>query len=360
MHTLEIPLKNNPYSIVIKQGLIETLDTVIQENKTYSKIFIITQQSIIDNTQCQILSKYPAIIVGEKELSKSVSTVESVINQLIDRGCNRDSLLIGLGGGTVTDLTGFVASIFMRGIDHIFIPTTLLGMVDASIGGKTGVNSNNARNVIGTFKQPKAVYIDPLFLKTLSSKDIIDGFAEIIKYGLIADSNLYTMISSNFSDLTDLKDLDQIESIIYKCCKHKINFVLDDEFDNDKRMILNFGHTIGHAIESYFNYEKVSHGEAVYHGMIAASFISMKQGLLKENQFNQIYNFIFNITEMDFQDIDCNQLYKYIKYDKKRIKNKNYFIVLNDIGKALIVDNVTEKDIKDAINFIIKYEYSCN
>ena len=330
----------------------------------YASIFILTQEAlsdgIVNNITIKNAPKIKSFILEGAENCKSEKQLKEILNFLLINQCNKDSLIVGIGGGTVSDITGFVSSIYMRGIKHILIPTTLLGMVDASIGGKTGVNSNNARNVIGTFKQPKAVYIDPLFLKTLSSKDIIDGFAEVIKYGLIADINLYKMISSNFSDFTDLKDLDQIESIIYKCCKHKINFVLDDEFDNDKRMILNFGHTIGHAIESYFNYEKVSHGEAVYHGMIAASFISMKHGLLKENQFNKIYNFIFNITEMHFQDIVCNKLYQYIKYDKKRIKNKNYFIVLNDIGKALIVDNVTEKDIKDAINFIMKYEYSCN
>jgi len=360
MHQLEVPLKNNKYTILIKQELSNRFDSMLENIEHYSKIFIVTQQSIIDSVSCNALSKYPTIVIPEGEDSKSISAVESVVSQLMDLGCNRDSLLVGFGGGTVTDFTGFVASIFMRGIDHVFIPTTLLGMVDSSIGGKTGVNNNGARNVIGTFKQPKAIYIDPLFLKTLSKKDIISGFAEIIKYGLIADKKFYNTVKSNFIKLIRLENIDQIESIIYQCCKHKINFFIDDEFDYNKRMILNFGHTIGHAIESYYNYKNISHGEAVYYGMIASAFISHKHGLLIESDFNHIHDFIFNISKVGLNNLDSEKVYKYIKYDKKRMGNKNYFILLNDIGKADIVENVTSDDIKEAITFIANYEYSCN
>ena len=360
MLQLEVPLKDNTYTIFIQKGLNKMLNEMIKDNGDYSNIFIITQQSIIDSVENNFLSNYSTIIVEEKEASKSLSMVESVVQQLIKKRCDRDSLLIGFGGGTVTDLTGFVASVFMRGIDHIFVPTTLLGMVDSSIGGKTGVNSHNARNIIGTFKQPKAIYIDPILLNTLSSKNMINGFAEIIKYGLITDRKFYNMVESNFTQLVNLKDLNQIESIIYQCCQHKINFIVVDEFDQNKRMMLNFGHTIGHAIESYFKYKKISHGEAVYYGMMGAAFISKKHELLTEDNFNKIHNFILSIPKFELQNIDCNQVFESIKYDKKRMKNKNYFIVLNDIGKASIVDNVTPEDIKEAINFIANYEYSCN
>ena len=360
MHQLEVPLKNNKYTILIKQELGKMFNSMLENTKDYSKIFIITQQSIIDSVNCNALSTYPTIVIPEGEDSKAISTVDSVVKQLIDLECNRDSLLVGFGGGTVTDLTGFVASIFMRGIDHVFIPTTLLGMVDSAIGGKTGVNNNGARNIIGTFKQPKAIYIDPLFLKTLSKKDIISGFAEIVKYGLIADKKFYNTVTSNFNELVGLKNLDKMESIIYQCCQHKINFFIDDEFDYSKRMMLNFGHTIGHAIESYYNYENISHGEAVYYGMIASAFISYKHGLLIESDFNHIHDFIFKISTFDLNKLDSEKVYKYIKYDKKRMGNKNYFIVLNDIGKASIVKDVTSNDIKEAITFIVNHEYSCN
>ena len=360
MHQLNIILKNNEYPLFIKQGLMDSVDRMLQKNKNYSNIFILSQQSVINNIKCSFISKYPIIIVEENEASKSVYTVERAVNQLLKLGCNRDSLLIGLGGGTITDVTGFIASVFMRGIDHVFIPTTLLGMIDSSIGGKTGINSNYGRNVIGTFKQPEAIYIDPLFLKTLSKNNIISGFAEIIKYGLIADKNLYKIISSNFRSLIDLQDLNQIESIIYKCCEHKIDYVVQDEFDQGKRMVLNFGHTIGHALESFFNYQKISHGEAVYYGMIAAIFISKKHGFLKEDIFNQVYDFLFDIPKISLKDVNSDKVFDYLQYDKKKINNKNHFILLNDIGKASIVDNVISQDMKDAINFIVNYEYSCN
>tara|TARA_Y100000590_G_scaffold428005_1_gene538856 strand:- start:1240 stop:2319 length:1080 start_codon:yes stop_codon:yes gene_type:complete len=359
MHQLEINLNNNSYPILINKGIDKMLNNLFDKSN-YSNIFIITQQSIFDNVKNNFLSNYPTIIVDENEASKSVTTAEFVVQELLKEGCDRESLLIGFGGGTITDLTGFVASIFMRGIDHVFIPTTLLGMVDASIGGKTAVNSNQVRNLIGTFKHPKGIYIDPLFLNTLPKKDIIDGFAEVIKYGLIVDMELYNMVESNFKELIELKDLNQIETIISKCCNHKATFVANDQFDYNERMILNFGHTIGHALESYFNYKKVTHGQAVYYGMMAAAFISKKKGLLSGEKFNQIYTFIFSILDLQIQDIDCNQVCKLIKYDKKRTKNKNYFIVLNDIGKAGIVKNVTTDDIKEAITFIANYEYSCN
>tara|TARA_Y100000590_G_C15650718_1_gene988632 strand:- start:578 stop:1660 length:1083 start_codon:yes stop_codon:yes gene_type:complete len=360
MYKLDIAFKNSNSNIYIKQGIASSDKFILKNLKTYSNIFIISQQSVLDIISCSFVYKYPTIIIKEKEACKSLDTVEDAISQLIELGCDRNSLLIGIGGGTVTDLTGFIASIFMRGIDHVFIPTTLMAMVDASIGGKTAVNSSYARNAIGTFKQPKAIYIDAIFLKTLSKNNIIHGFAEIIKYGLIIDKNLYKFISLNFKDLIYLKNLDQIESIIYKCCKHKITFVEKDEFDKGSRMMLNFGHTIGHAIESLLNYDKISHGEAVYYGMIAATFISKKNGLISKEKFDEIYNFLNTIIKFPIDNIDSKKLYDYIQYDKKKINNHHHFIVLHDIGTAGIIRNISSKNIKDAINFILKHEYTSN
>ena len=360
MYQLNVTLKNDAHTIFIEQGISRKLTSLLNENKDYSHIFFITQQSILDHVDTSFLSDFSIIIIGEKETSKSIGSAESVVQQLIAFGCDRDSLLVGFGGGTVTDLVGFVASIFMRGIDHIFIPTTLLGMVDSAIGGKTAVNSSSARNVIGTFKQPRAIYIDPLFLTTLPSREVIDGFAEIIKYGLIVDCDLYNMIESNFQTLIDLKDLSQIESIIQTCCQHKVNFVIVDELDQNQRMKLNFGHTLGHALESYFNYKTITHGQAVYYGMLGAAFISKKYNFLSEDAFNRVHAFISTIPKLNFNNMDCNKVFECIKYDKKKTKNKFNFIVLTDIGKADIFYKITSDDFKEAINYIANYEYSCN
>ena len=355
MYKLDVALKDNPYTVLINRGIVNDINNIIGNIEKYNKVFIITQQSILNFLKSQFLLslEYQTIIVAEKESSKTISSSEIIINQLIKLGCTRDSLLIGLGGGSVMDLTGFIASIFMRGIDHLFIPTTLLGMVDACIGGKTGVNTPSARNVIGTFKQPKAVCIDPLLLQTLSHKNIINGFAEVIKYSLICDIKLYKILLSDFDELIKLKDIGKIESIIHQCCMHKINFIIKDEYDRGQRMILNFGHTIGHAIESYYKYQEISHGEAIYYGMIAASYLSMKNGYLSKSDFNEINNFITQIPKPDLRNVNVDELLEYIKYDKKRIRNKNYFILLNNIGNAIITDDVKTKNIKESINFIL-------
>ena len=355
MHKINVSLNNNTYDILIAQGIEKSIENIISNLGSYNKVFIITQQSIINIYKFSklLLCGYDILIVNEGESAKKIKETEKTINQLINNGCTRDSLIIGFGGGSVTDLTGFIASVFMRGIDHIFIPTNLLGMVDASIGGKTGLNTDIGRNVIGTIKQPKAVFIDPLYLKTLSTNDIINGCAEIIKYGLICDYRLYKKIASEFYDIIQLKSIDVIESIIIKCCKHKKNFIIQDEFDTHERMKLNFGHTVGHAIESYYKYKDISHGEAVYYGMIAASYLSNKKGYLSSADFNDINDFITKIPKYNLENININQLLEYIKYDKKILRNKQQFILLNNIGDAFIADIITANDIKESIKFLL-------
>jgi len=353
MNKINVPLGNNQYDIFIDQAIDKYIDQAIDNLGRYDKVFILTQQSILDfYKDYNIFSKYNIVLLQTGESPKTIQSVELIINQLLVNGCTRRSLLIGFGGGVTTDTTGIVASLFMRGIDHVFIPTSLIGMVDASIGGKTGINSSIARNVIGTFKQPKAVFIDILLLKTLPKLEIINGFAEIIKYSLICDQNLFNQLLSSFNELLKMEDMNTLETVIINCCKNKINFILNDEFDYGERMKLNFGHTIGHALESYYKFTGISHGEAVYYGMVAASYISMQKGYLNKSNFNKINNFINAIPKSSLKAINGEKLLEYIKYDKKRIRNKVNFILLKDIGEAMIYNDIKDKDILEAINFI--------
>ena len=353
MNKINVPLKNNRYDIFIDQAIDKYIDRAIDNLGKYDKVFVLTQQSILAfYKDYNIFSKYNIVILQSGEFSKTIQSVEIIINQLLINGCTRKSLLIGFGGGVTTDTTGLVASLFMRGIDHVFIPTSLIGMVDASIGGKTGINSSIARNVIGTFKQPKAVFIDILLLKTLPKTEIINGFAEIIKYGLICDQNLFTQLLSSFNKLLKMEDINTLELVIISCCKHKVKFILNDEFDHGERMKLNFGHTIGHALESYFKFIGISHGEAVYYGMVAASYISMQKGYLNKSNFHKINNFINAIPKSSLKEINRKKLIEYIKYDKKRIRNKVNFILLKDIGESMINNDIKDEDILEAINFI--------
>ena len=259
--------------------------TDIDNNKKYNKIFIITEKRIND-----LFSKHKIFDLGFHQItindSKDIKTLHSVkliINDLMNANATRDSLLIGLGGGSISDIVGFIASIYMRGIDHVFMPTTLLGMVDASIGGKTGVDFLGVKNLVGTFKQPEGIIIDFHFLDSLDSNYIIDGFSEIIKYGLIFDKVFFDKVFKNFNSLINKNDF---KEIIIQACNYKIKTVLKDQFDQNQRMILNFGHTFAHGFEAAKNFtNKLNHGEAVLLGMINAAQLSFDKKLLKKKRF---------------------------------------------------------------------------
>ena len=354
MQTIDVNLKNNSHTIFIGQNISSDLSSIINSDK-YDDIFLLTQQSIKDKYSHHALlnSGFKEVIIEDSENAKNLKNIDQIIVHLLEKNCSRNSLIIGFGGGVTTDITGFIASIFMRGIDHVLIPTTLLAMVDASIGGKTGVNSNKGKNLIGTFKQPNAIIIDPVFLKTLNKGHIINGFAEIIKYGLVFDKNIYKWIKENFNNLIDLQDLSELEKIIYNSCTYKKNIIVEDEFDNNKRMLLNFGHTIGHALESYYQYKNIDHGSAVYYGMISASYISWKLDYLSEVEYRDIYSFINTIPKAKLDNINVDELKNQLIYDKKRMGNKNNFILLNNIGNAIIKNNIPESIIDESLKLLI-------
>jgi len=325
----------------------------IVNNKKYDKIFIITEKRIND-----LYSKHKIFDFGFHQIainySKDIKTLHSVkliINDLMNANATRDSLLIGLGGGSITDIVGFIASIYMRGIDHVFIPTTLLGMVDASIGGKTGVNFLNVKNLVGTFKQPEGIIIDFHFLNSLDSNYIIDGFSEIIKYGLIFDKVFFDKVFKNFHSFTNKND---IEEIIIQACNYKINTVLKDQFDQNQRMLLNFGHTIGHALETYFSNDKISHGQAIYHGMIVESLVSLELGYLSKKDFQKIHDFLSSIITFPIKKIDERAIYKLIKYDKKQLRNKMHFVILRKIGDSIIKSDINSDVIINSIKKVLR------
>lgn len=354
MYKIDVSLDDNSYGIFIKKGIFQSIAEHIFRVDKYSKIFIISQKSIIDIYNPHFLLAEDILCIEENEAGKTLNEAHRIIKVLIEKECNRSSLIIGLGGGVVTDFTGFISSIFMRGVDHILIPTSLLAMVDASIGGKTALNTSDSKNTIGTIKQPKAVYIDPLLLKTLPVKEVINGFAEMLKYGLINDKSLFDLLIENRQNIIDLNNMDLIESVIIKCCQSKSRIIEKDQFDLNERLKLNFGHTIGHAIEAHYNYQSISHGDAVYYGMIAASYISNKKGYLSDEDFNHICSQIHLIPKHKLNNVGDEDIFHYIKYDKKNKGNKLQFILLNNIGSAFIDDSVTNTEIKESIRYILQ------
>ncbi|KAF2518736.1 3-dehydroquinate synthase [Flavobacterium salilacus subsp. salilacus] len=312
----------------------------------YSKIFIIVDTNTA--THClplflQQLETDVAIEVIELEpgeVNKNIDTCIQVWHTLAELECDRKSLVINLGGGMVTDLGGFAASTFKRGIDFINIPTSLLAMVDAAVGGKTGVDLGALKNQIGVINNPVAVLVDTAYLSTLPAEEIRSGFAEMLKHGLITDEKYWQTVV----DVTNLIN-DDLDSVIKQSVYIKNKIVLEDPTEKNIRKKLNFGHTLGHAIESYYleNDEKKTllHGEAIAIGMILEAHISMQKGMLAEEEYNNIKKIMLGIFEkVIFTNSDVEAILKILIHDKKNEFGKIQFVLLQNIGNAVINQTV--------------------
>jgi 3-dehydroquinate synthase len=334
------PIEANGYSVIFNEEGYKALNNQISENN-YSKIFIIVD-SITNEVCLPKLLPYIAteltieIIEFESgEINKNIETCIQIWNVLTELGADRKSLIINLGGGVVTDLGGFVASTFKRGIDFINIPTTLLSMVDASVGGKTGVDLGNLKNQIGVINTPKIVLIDTSYLDTLSQIEMRSGLAEILKHGLIFDKAYW----KQFLDLSKI-DYANFDQIIYDSIKIKNKIVMQDPNEQGIRKALNFGHTLGHAIESYFlenkNKKILLHGEAIAIGMILESYISMQKNLISANEYLEIKTTINSIYEsVVFEESDMNPILELLIHDKKNEYGAIKFVLLDGIGKFI-------------------------
>ncbi|PKP10579.1 MAG: 3-dehydroquinate synthase [Bacteroidetes bacterium HGW-Bacteroidetes-4] len=275
---------------------------------------------------------YQTIVIGQTEKVKTLSTVEAVINQLTEFEADRSTFLLVVGGGIVCDIGGFVASIYMRGIEFGFISTTLLSQVDASVGGKNGVNFSGYKNIIGTFNQPKFVICDPQMLKTLKHDELINGFAEIVKHTLIADKNMFHWLSQHFEKALSL-DFDTIEKLVFNSVSIKASIVNNDEKEQGERRKLNLGHTYGHAIEKVF---QLSHGNAVSIGLVVAARLSMEKGFLSSGDFQQIIQLLKNLKlPVDIPD-NQEKVLQALTMDKKREGKLVHFILIDEIGQARI------------------------
>jgi len=286
-------------------------------------------------------SKFDAyvITVPAGESSKSVEMLTYLYSEMLSLGITRTDLIIALGGGVVGDLTGFCASTLLRGIPFVQIPTTLLAQVDSSVGGKVAVNLPQGKNLVGTFYQPKLVIIDPDCLETLTDRVFCDGMAEVIKYGVILDENLFERIEASPSRK---EIMNIIEDVIYRSCDLKRMVVEDDELDTGGRMILNFGHTFGHAIEKKYNFCDYTHGEAVAAGMVMAAEYGESCGITPKGTANRIADLIEKFNLPKKVEIDKQSLLDAVKVDKKGEGNLVALVIPENIGKVIL--KRTEKD----------------
>ena len=315
---------------------------VIITNKTVNKLYGSILEENLNKNGFEIL----LIEVPDTERSKSMGTALRIYDELISHRIEREAPVIAFGGGVVGDLAGYVSATFLRGLPLIHLPTTLLAQVDSCIGGKTAVNYLNFKNIVGVFKNPEIVLIDPDLLQTLPEREIKNGVAEIIKYGVIGDPSLFSLLEKRMDDIFESDPL-FLEEIIYRCCKIKIDIVEKDERETGLRRILNYGHTIGHAIETASNFA-ISHGEAVAIGMCAAGRIAEKLGIFndveRQERLIKIAGFSINLSNFDVED-----LIRIMHFDKKVKNSKINFVLPRRIGDVVIRDNIPKKILLETI-----------
>lgn len=310
------------------------LDTYLPQ----SQVIIVTDKQVYSHYK-SFISNYENIVIPMGESAKTWATVEFIINELLDKNADRNTFLVGMGGGLVTDITGFVASIFMRGIRFGFVASSLLAQVDASLGGKTGINFHNYKNMVGIFNSPDFVICDANLLKTLPKREIRSGFGEVIKHALIKDVRLFTYLEENATKLLTL-DAKALEEIIGRAIKIKAEVVKKDWKEKGERKQLNFGHTLGHAIE---NNSQLAHGEAVAVGMYWAAEWSVEKGFLEEKELSRIKRLIEKFELPTTHGVSAGVCRKFMQKDKKKQGSTIDFVFLEQIGKAKVLSVAMEE-----------------
>ncbi|MAJ24003.1 MAG: 3-dehydroquinate synthase [Rickettsiales bacterium] len=365
MIKINVNLKYNSYKVFIKSNLFE--EVVYFHNKKYSgcKAIIITDSNVKKYYLKKLVNNFKKYKVNIKtfsvpagEQSKSFKTLESLSNKILSNGINRNDIIYALGGGIVGDLTGFLSSILLRGIKFIQIPTTLLSQVDSSVGGKTAINAKIGKNLIGSFFQPSAVFVDPNTLNTLSKKELLAGYAEVVKYSIINDRKFFNWLEKNHKNIYNLEP-DSVVRILSKCIKKKAEIVKIDEKEDNTRMLLNFGHTFAHAIESEMDY-KIRHGEAVSVGMLMAMRLSFILGYTTLKEYSSLESHLkkFDLP-IRLKQISSRKnwvpqkLLINMQSDKKVFKGSINFILCKGIGKAFIKRDINHVIIKEIIQDLI-------
>ncbi|DAB41018.1 MAG TPA: 3-dehydroquinate synthase [Sulfurovum sp. UBA12169] len=333
--------QNIRYDITIDDLPQLSFDTkaVIVTNPTVAGYHLDTLLAHITASELQVVT------IPDGEEYKNLETIEKILNELFEYKLDRKSLLIAFGGGVIGDMTGFAASLYQRGIDFIQIPTTLLSQVDASVGGKTGVNNKYGKNLIGTFYQPKAVYIDPKFLRTLPPREFAAGIAEMVKMAVMFDKAYFDFLeSANFSNENILKEA------IAKSVTLKAWVVNQDEKEAGIRAVLNYGHTFAHVIENETNYTAYLHGEAVAIGMVMANALAVELGFFTQQEANQIKILLQKASLPTYYNIkDVDDFYEHFFLDKKSAKGNIKFILPKGVGKFEMVSDIDEAIVKKVL-----------
>ena len=356
---INIKLNKKPcYDVVIEKGFSRLKGYVEALQYTNNKCCIVTDSTVgplytekVTKILSQCFTDVKVFTFAAGEESKNLDTVCQLLTMLTENDFTRKDVLFALGGGVVGDLTGFAASIYMRGIDFIQLPTTLLAAVDSSVGGKTGVDYDKFKNLVGAFKMPKLVYLSTNSLSTLTARQYYSGMAEVLKYGLIMDAPFYSWILEHMYEIFDLEPA-CLEEMIGHCVSCKAKVVEQDPYEEGLRKILNYGHTLGHAIEKHMDF-KLYHGECVALGIVCASYISWKKEMLSMEEYYEIRDMMvpFNLP-ISIDNINLKEVVSLTKKDKKNAEGKVRFVLLKKVGKATWDNEITDEEMLDALNQI--------
>jgi len=353
---LHVKTGNKKYPIFIGNNILNKLNKILKDNSiNFNQCLIIADKNVPKKIIGKVLNTLPKKKISlhyfhSSEKNKNQKSIDNILSILLSKNFNRNDCVISIGGGITGDVTGFAASIFKRGLKFINIPTTLLSQVDSSIGGKTGINSKYGKNLIGAFYQPSLVISDIIFLKSLSKREIICGYGEILKHAIIADKKFFSFLDMNGSQILNLKS-PLIEKAIFRSCSIKKKVVETDEKEMGIRKILNFGHTFAHAYEATLGYsKKLNHGEAVILGIKTAAKFSLSKNILNIKEFNLIENHLSKLSlpkniHKFFSIKDLNKILSFMKKDKKNNTNKINLVLIKKIGSPIYKHQFDEKKI---------------
>ena len=384
VHIRRIPVQlgQRSYKIIVGHGLLTDAAKWLAPLQLGRRSVVITDRNVAHRFGKKLMAalnaggyKTSLVVIPAGEKAKTLAQTARIYNALLDARLGRDGFVMGLGGGVVGDLAGFVAATYLRGIDFVQVPTSLVAQVDAAIGGKTGVNLSRGKNLVGAFWQPRLVLCDLDTLKTLPAREYRSGWAEVIKYGIIRDADLFGVLGK-FLQIAhgDSTGRDAFESrgrrrgrlnhstiqpfneipmdIVTRCCQIKAEIVSADEHENDQRALLNFGHTLGHALETATNYRRYSHGEAISIGMVAAAWLSVKHAGLATQEADRIQNTLqaAGLPTLWPRETRQEKILQAIQLDKKVRAGKIRFVLIRRIGEALISNDMTWKAVREVIN----------
>jgi 3-dehydroquinate synthase len=353
MVRIDVPTPSRAYAVTIDENALERLGRTLDDLHAPKRRFIVSSPLVWrlhgPRLARAIGGVEPPILVADGERSKHLPTVTRIYDALVRANADRASTLITMGGGVISDMGGFAAATYLRGIALVHVPTTLLGQVDAAIGGKVGVNHQLGKNLIGAFYQPHAVVIDPTVLATLPRREFRAGLYEVIKYGMTSSPTLFERIGRDRKAIF-LRTPESLTPVIAESCRIKAGVVALDERDSGPRRVLNFGHTVGHALEAVTKYRRYRHGEAVAYGMMVAAALATARGALADRDRQALVDLVASLGPLPpVADISCPPLVQAMQHDKKMVEGRLHFVLPTAIGATTIVDDVTEKEMKDAL-----------